>query len=57
MWLNPRHDAYRHEVLTRKEFSHDTTEKDRIFDVKVFYDNDSEKTFQIITYIVTLKVI
>ena len=57
MWLNPRHDAYRHEVLTRNEFSHDTAEKDRIFDVKICYDNDSEKTFQIIIYIVTLQVI
>ena len=55
MWLNPRHDAYRHEVLTRNELSLSTTKKDRISNVKILYDNDREKTLQIIICIVTLK--
>ena len=38
-----------HLVLRKKK-------KDRISDIKVFFDTDSEKTFQIIIYIVTLKV-
>ena len=56
IWLNPRHDTYRHEVLTRNKLSLSTTEKNRISEVNDFYDNDSEKTLQIIICIVTLTV-